>query len=120
MVEGKYMVDIIPREVEADTFVISLDGRWDAQSSPSVEEQVTDYVKSHCRLVLDLGGVSYMSSAALRTLLLLYREVKSCYDCHLVLAAASERLRDVMEITGFIDEFELYPTVENALRALRD
>ncbi len=112
-------MDITPREVEADTYVIALDGRWDAQSSPGVEESIAEYVKSYRRLVLDLGGVSYMSSAALRTLLLLHREVKSCYDCHLVLAAASERLRDVMEITGFIDEFELYPSVDAALAALR-
>jgi len=111
-------VDITPREIEADMFVISLEGRWDAQSSPGAEEQIMDYVKSHCRIVLDLGGVSYMSSAALRTLLLLYREVRACYDCHLVLAAASERLRDVMEITGFIDQFELYSSVGDALTAL--
>lgn len=107
------------RELEADLFVITLCGRWDAQSSPMVEKAVFEHIKTDNRVVLNLSQVSYMSSSALRTLLLLSREIEACCNCRLVLAAVPQRLQDVMDMTGFIEHFNLQPTVEASVAALR-
>jgi len=68
-------------------------------------------------LVLDFTGIGLLTSAGLRTLLLLYREAGGA-NKKLVLAAVPDSVKDVMSITGFWDQFVAYGTVENAVAAI--
>lgn len=67
-------------------------------------------------LVLDCSGIVMLTSAGLRVLLLLHREA-SASGKRLVLAAVPPAVRDVMEVTGFLDQFQSRPTVEDAIAA---
>lgn len=68
-------------------------------------------------VVLDLMGVGILTSAGLRTLLLLHREaVKS--KKRVVLAAVPAGVRDVMEVTGFWEQFETAEKVGDAVASL--
>ena len=98
--------------------VVHLQGRWDASSAPDIDAAITPHIGPGCRMVLELSGVNYMSSAGLRTLLLLYRSAHE-QQGHVVLACVPESLQDVMSITGFLDYFELYPDLPTALDELR-
>ena len=69
-------------------------------------------------LVMDMSGVTFMSSAGLRMLLLLYRQVRA-NDGRVALVGLSEAIRDTMSITGFLGFFKVYDTVEDALGALK-
>jgi anti-sigma B factor antagonist len=62
-------------------------------------------------LVLDCSGIVMLTSAGLRVLLLLHREASAAGKT-LVLASVPPAVCDVMEVTGFLDQFQLYPTVE--------
>lgn len=67
-------------------------------------------------LVLDCSGIVMLTSAGLRVLLLLHREA-SASGKHLALAAVPPAVRDVMEVTGFLDQFQSHPTVAEAIAA---
>jgi len=59
-----------------------------------------------------------MSSAGLRMLLAMYRQVKSS-DAHVVLAGLSEEIEDTMSMTGFLRFFTTSETVEAGLAVLK-
>jgi anti-sigma B factor antagonist len=98
--------------------VIRLEGQIDSRNAPLVQEKILPDVEPGSRLLLDMGGVNYMSSAGLRMLLLLTRQVTAT-DSKLVLVGLSEELADTMAITGFLPFFEVYETEAEGLLALQ-
>ena len=64
--------------------------------------------------VLDLSGVSYLSSAGLRALLLIHRRVAG-ENGRLVLAGVSPPVADIMKVTGFLRYFVLLETQGDAV-----
>ncbi len=100
-----------------DITVVFLSGELNSQTSTTVQEQLTPLVMPDCNIVLDLGGVGYMSSAGLRTLLLLYRRIQNAHG-RVVVTRLTEMVRDTMQITGFLDFFETYDDVARGVAAL--
>ena len=64
-----------------------------------------------------MTGVAYMSSAGLRMLLSLYRNI-SGNQGRIVLVGLSVELQDTMSMTGFLGYFTLADSVEAGLQAL--
>ena len=62
--------------------------------------------------------VNYMSSAGLRTLLLIYRQSTS-QSVKIALVGVSEEVKDVMTMTGFVKFFALCDTLEAGLAAVK-
>jgi anti-sigma B factor antagonist len=83
-----------------------LEGSVDGKTAPEVREQLRPFVAANSKLILDITKVDYVSSAGLRLLLLLYREV-SAKKGKLVLLGVSEDIRTVMLHTGFLNFFTL-------------
>lgn len=84
--------------------VIELLGRFDTNSATAVQEAIAPLASHGSKILLDMSGVSYMSSAGLRILLMLYRTINE-HVGYIVLAGLSEELIDVMAITGFLEFF---------------
>jgi anti-sigma B factor antagonist len=72
-------------------------------------------VKRECKILLDMSSVIYMSSAGLRTLLLLYRQIRDNVG-EVIISGLGDEVRDVMALTGFLDFFQ---TAENRSDGLR-
>lgn len=97
--------------------VVKLSGELDASSSPEVVEKVQPITAVDPHLVIDMSGVSYMSSAGLRMLLTLYRAI-SGQGGKVVLVGLSIELEDTMSMTGFLDFFEHYPGLQDGVTAV--
>ena len=97
--------------------ILELRGELDTNTSREVQIQILSVVESRGRVILDLSGVSYMSSAGLRVLLSLYRHTSN-QDGVLVLVGVAEEIRDTMEITGFWEFFTACASMDEALAAL--
>ena len=69
------------------------------------------------RLVLDLAGVDYVSSAGLRVFLMTAQRMEEA-DGKLGLAGVQELIKDVFDMAGFDDMFEFYPTPAEAISGL--
>ena len=100
---------------EGDVVVIGLDGRLDSRSAPSVEEQLAALLADHRVMLMDLGRMSYLSSAGLRVLLLLYRQAQAAGSA-VVLARVPAEVEEIMAATGFLSFFTVADTVDGALQ----
>ena len=98
--------------------VIEMAGDVDANTASLVQEQVLPLAQPESKILLDMTKVPYMSSAGLRMLLSLYRQVTS-QNGRIVLVGLSEEIRDTMHITGFLDFFTSCETVDSGLEALK-
>jgi|GEM_PF-168149 anti-sigma B factor antagonist len=98
--------------------VIEMAGDVDANTAPLVQDQVLPLAQPQAKLLLDMTNVPYMSSAALRMLLSLYRQVVS-KNGEIVLVGLVEEIKDTMSITGFLDFFTTRDTLESGLEALK-
>jgi anti-sigma B factor antagonist len=94
-----------------------LEGSVDGKTAPEVREQLRPLLTANSKIVLDLTKVDYLSSAGLRLLLLLYREL-SARKGKVVLLGVSEDIRTVMSHTGFLNFFTLASSEAEALQAL--
>jgi anti-sigma B factor antagonist len=110
------MLDINVERVETVT-VVELIGSMDSVTASDVEDQVLPLVEASSKILLDMSRVTYLSSAGLRTLLLLYRRIRE-HVGQIALAGLTEEVRDVMSITGFLDFFSTYEDRHHGLKAL--
>jgi anti-sigma B factor antagonist len=108
----------IETTIQDQIHVVRLWGQIDSRNAPVVQEKILPDVAPGTRILLDMSGVNYMSSAGLRMLLLLTRQI-SATDSKLVLVGLSEELADTMAITGFLPFFEAYETEAEGLIALQ-
>jgi anti-sigma B factor antagonist len=94
-----------------------LEGSLDGKTAPEVREQLRPFLAANSKLILDLTKVEYLSSAGLRLLLLLYRDLAG-KNGKLVLVGVSEDIRAVMSHTGFLNFFTLASSEGEALQAV--
>ena len=69
------------------------------------------------RLVLDLAGLEYVSSAGLRCLMLAAKEA-SARKVRMVVAGMQPVVAEIFQISRFHLVFDVFPTVRDALAAL--
>ena len=96
--------------------IITIEGSIDSKTAGNLQSQIMETVAKTNNVLLDLSGVGYISSAGLRVLLMIYRQIKS-KNGKVILVGVSEEIRDVMSITGFINFFEITITLENAINS---
>jgi anti-sigma B factor antagonist len=94
---------------------LRVQGRVDGMSSPQLASALQDVMAGGSRrIVIDLGGVDYMSSSGLKVLASAWRECDGAGGA-LVLASLNERLLDLFDIVGFNTFFDIYPDVNTAI-----
>ena len=89
--------------------IIALTGRIDATTASSFETSCRELLDSGAKkVVVDLGGVEYISSAGLRVILTMVKASK----------AAAATLAEVFKISGFSSMLPIYATRDEAVSAL--
>ncbi len=109
----------IELEEMGGVMVATLYGELDGRTAPQVQEKLLTLLRPNGRALLDMSGVSYISSAGLRALLMLYRRM-AAEDGRVALVGLAENIRDVMVVTGFLEFFDDYATLQEGLAALAD
>jgi len=104
-------------KLQSEVNLVELEGDVDASSAPTLQEAVLPLVQAGSKILLNMIKVPYMSSAGLRALLSIYREATT-KTANLVLVGLSEDIRDTMDITGFLEFFKVYESLEEGLAAL--
>ena len=108
----------IKKHVVDEILVVELTGDLDSRSAPAVQEQLLRSVPANERVMLDLSGVSFVSSAGLRTMLLIYRQAQSV-NSSVALVGLSDEIRRVLSATGFLGFFVVADHLGDGLAALR-
>ena len=97
--------------------VVEIIGELDGKTAPEAAEQILGLLDPGCRVALDVTQVTYVSSAGLRMFLLVNRKAAS-NNGQVALLGLSEELRDTMDMTGFLNHFATYETLEAVLESL--
>lgn len=109
----------ITERTEDNIPIISIVGDIDLESSPKLREFLKPKsAKKTARLLLDFGGVNYIDSSGLATLIEYFQAVQA-FNGKLALAALSPRVKNVFEIVRLEQIFSLHPDVPSALAALK-
>ena len=80
----------------------------------SLRETVKNLMAENRQLVLNLGGVSYIDSGGLGTLVGLYTSAKAAGG-NVKLANLTQRVRDQLVLTKLVTVFEFYDSEEQAV-----
>lgn len=103
---------------EDSVTIIEVNGDIDGQTAPRWQEKILPEIGSTPKILLNMTGVSFMSSAGLRTLLVLQRKAAEKtideQNIQIILVGLSEEIRDTMAITGFLDFFTVCETIDEA------
>ncbi len=87
--------------LDGTTLTIEIIGRLDTTTAPVLEEEITKSISGIKTLVLDFGQLEYISSAGLRVLLKSQKTMSK--QGKMIIVNASETIREVFELTGFMD-----------------
>ncbi|SRR6266852_2202502 len=105
----------------ANVRLIHVEGRVDLTTAQSFQDlllpKLTDCTGETKKVLLDLSGVHYMSSAGFRVLVLAARQCKQ-QQGEIVLAALQPYLQEVFRIVHFDVLFKMFATVYAALEYL--
>jgi anti-sigma B factor antagonist len=105
----------ITERTEKDIAIFNLEGRIDTKGAVDLDLALQEAVMAgKDKMILDMSGVRYISSAGLRTLAdILTRNRET--DGDLKLASLPSKVMRVLQIIGFDNFFSIYDTVEAAL-----
>ena len=103
---------------------VRLSGRLDAYGANQLNDALSASVSEKAQaLLLDFSAVNYLSSAGIRVLLMLYKDLK-IHSGVLALANLQPYCMDVIRMTGFADAFPSFKSIpeadEYARRILRE
>jgi len=97
--------------------VVEMAGEINLAHSNQLQDDLTEVIaKQPQRVVLDLAGVTYMDSSGIASLVKMLSRTRAI-GASLHLAAMSDRVRSLFEITRLDDVFHIHATCEEALDA---
>ncbi len=99
--------------------IVEMSGSLDANTVTEAQDVIMSLVVPDCLIVLDMSECEYVSSAGLRLLLMIAKRLKANQSGQWCLAGVSEEIMDVMEMTGFVQFFETFDTVSDAIAVIR-
>lgn len=108
----------LKEETKGEVFILHIKGRLDALSSPTAEKKIFDAINNgQQKLLLDMSGVTYLSSAGMRMLLSTTKKLRSISG-KMVISGMTPNVLDVLKMSGFDHVLELFKTEEEAMRNL--
>lgn len=105
----------IESTLTGNVIVAALKGRMDAVTAPDFDTWLGDRMQAgENRLVLDMAGLDYISSAGLRSLLSAAKKLKAVGG-KIILCGLSGTVAEVFSMSGFMAIFTVVATSAEAL-----
>ena len=96
----------INTELDGKVLTIYLGGRLDTITAPELENAIQPIKDGEIeKLIIDMDNLEYVSSAGLRVLLSAQKAMNRCGS--MVIRNVCPDVREVFEITGFLDIFTI-------------
>jgi anti-sigma B factor antagonist/stage II sporulation protein AA (anti-sigma F factor antagonist) len=106
----------IKEDRKGDVLIVTINGRLDAISSPTAEKHIFELInKGSHKIILELGGVDYLSSAGMRMLLSTTKKLKGISG-KIVLCGVTQNVMDVLKMSGFDHVLAIVKSKDEALR----
>ena len=102
----------VQQELIKNWQVIKVTGEIDSKTVSTLRDFIDEKHVEDTAVALHLEKVPFMSSAGLRTLLTLQRKTTSM-KVDLALIGVANEIQDTMKVTGFLQYFKLYDSIES-------
>ncbi len=102
-------------DVTVVTVMHDLDASTSAETTAYLSAEID---AGHARLVIDMSGVEYLSSAGLRVIAGALRSARGSGG-DVRLAVAEGNIRRVVDMSGFSEFIKTFPTAEEAVASFR-
>jgi anti-anti-sigma factor len=97
--------------------VIHIKGRLDTTNYTVLEKKLMELIdRGENRLLVNLSGMDYVSSSGLRILLMALKRI-TVSNGKFALCSLQENIKEIFEISGFTNIFEIYDTEETAVKS---
>jgi len=108
-------IEHIPSSNPAGILLVAISGRLDTGSAPVFDARLApELARPQPHILVDLGTVTYISSAGLRSILQLVKHAAANRG-RVGLFGAQPHILEVVEISGFPSLLDLYPDRTTAL-----
>jgi len=105
----------VRKEQKEDVIVMNVSGRLDATTANDLEASLVPVIENEGnKIVINLEGLEYISSAGLRIMLLGMKMIKKVSG-KMVICEMKEHIREIFEIAGFLPIFTIVATQDDAL-----
>ncbi len=109
-------MDITENKTDKCT-VIGIDGRLDTTNYPVLEKKLMEMIDTgQVRLLVNLAKMDYVSSSGLRILLMALKRITVAKG-KFAICSLQENIKEIFEISGFTNIFEIYDNEEAGLKA---
>lgn len=96
--------------------LVEVSGRIDSSTAPQLEQALNKIIKDgRYRIVADLTGTDFMSSAGLRALLSALKQVRRFNRGDLRLAAMPVKIKKAFELAGLLEVFQIFDDAVDAV-----
>jgi anti-sigma B factor antagonist len=96
--------------------LVKATGRIDSQAAPQLAEALNAITEAgRFKIVFDMSGVDFISSAGLRVLIDVQKTCKRWNRGQLALATMPERIYETLDLTGLVPLFNIFDDVVHAV-----
>jgi anti-sigma B factor antagonist len=89
--------------------MVMVKGRVDSATAPKFSEALEAVTQQGIyKIVLDMSGLEYMSSAGFRALLAVQRDCKRFSRGEVLLASVPQRIHEALDLAGFTELFRSF------------
>ena len=96
----------VNERIENDKIVLEVEGKVDRLTTQQLQDAILLSLQKMRQLEIDFGGVSYISSAGLRALLMGQKTAQSKQG-RMVLTNVTEPVQEIFKMTGFSSFLEI-------------
>jgi anti-sigma B factor antagonist len=107
----------VKSEIRKGAAVVTVSGRVDSVTAEALDEQLARIAHDNNKMVLDMHGVTYLSSAGVRAIVKTLQGAQKTGG-GVFLANVSDAVERVLETVGMLHLLRSFRTVDDALRAL--
>ena len=101
-------------DMSGDVVIVTASGRFDSETAPNLDAELLKVVGEKNKIVLDLKGVDYLSSAGLRAIVKALQTVQKSGG-GVKLACASEPVETILRTVGMMETLKMYPSINDAV-----
>jgi len=101
-------------DTSGDVAVVTANGRIDSETAPQLDAELSKVVSEKSKLVVDLKGVDYMSSAGIRALVKASQAAEAKGGA-VRLASVPEEIQSVLYTVGLNQKVVAFTSVDEAV-----
>jgi len=110
-------MEIVKKQIDS-VDVFEMQGKLDVLGSKQAQDQIIPALVKDGKYIIDMSQCAYVASSGLRVLLIIAKQ-SAVINCKTVLSGVQEMVWDVITSTGFEDVLEAFPSVEDAVQAVK-